>query len=294
MTGDPKRLSAGGSESSDFERRLLQAGRSGVPRAARLLAIAARLGPAIGGAAGTGGAGLSGGTPKATGSMLGGLSGVSKGLAVLAAIAGVTGLVLIATPVTPSKVPRPPAAALPATPAAAKAEVLAPRAPADEPVPSVPTPAAAPAPVTSRSVRDRAQVAPPSSATGAPVAPTPGRSATSGAGGLSDEEALPGAVGTSIPQESEVDLLQRAQAALRADPSLALALTDTHAARFPRGTLSQEREVIAIEALVRSHRVAEARSRASEFFRAFPESGHRVRIQSLLAGATDSISSHNP
>jgi hypothetical protein len=54
------------------------------------------------------------------------------------------------------------------------------------------------------------------------------------------------------PAEDELALLQGAADRVRANPSEALALADEHAARFPSGGLAQEREVIAIEALVTS------------------------------------------
>ena len=53
-------------------------------------------------------------------------------------------------------------------------------------------------------------------------------------------------------------------------PTKSLALADEHAARFPAGVLAQEREVIAIEALVRLGRMKEARARAQRLFRAAP------------------------
>lgn len=77
---------------------------------------------------------------------------------------------------------------------------------------------------------------------------------------------------------SEVGLLQRAQAALRADPGRALALTAEHERRFPRGALVQEREVIRIEALRRLGKTSAAQERASKFERDFPDSAHRRKV----------------
>jgi len=57
---------------------------------------------------------------------------------------------------------------------------------------------------------------------------------------------------------------------------------DEHRARFPDGTFVQEREVLAIEALVRLGRGAEAKARADAFAHAFPTSAHRRRIAVLL------------
>lgn len=81
---------------------------------------------------------------------------------------------------------------------------------------------------------------------------------------------------------AEASLLRRAQDALRSSPADALAFTDEHARRFPRGALAQEREVMAIEALTKLGRQGEAEKRAARFVRTYPESTHRARIDTLL------------
>jgi outer membrane protein assembly factor BamD (BamD/ComL family) len=68
-----------------------------------------------------------------------------------------------------------------------------------------------------------------------------------------------------------------------ANPAEALRALEEHRARFPQGTFAQEREVLAIEALVRLGRRAEAEARAAAFARQFPGSAHRRRIAVLLA-----------
>lgn len=83
--------------------------------------------------------------------------------------------------------------------------------------------------------------------------------------------------------EAEAQLLHRAQDALSRAPAQALALGQEHARRFPRGLLVQEREVLAIDALLRLEHRAEAERRAEAFARAFPNSSHRRRIETLLA-----------
>jgi hypothetical protein len=77
---------------------------------------------------------------------------------------------------------------------------------------------------------------------------------------------------------SEADLVGRAQKALRTDPSRALALTAEHRQLYPRGTLAQEREVLAIEALGALGRGAAARARAAAFESASPGSPYAVRV----------------
>ena len=80
---------------------------------------------------------------------------------------------------------------------------------------------------------------------------------------------------------SEAALLERARRALNASPSYALQLADQHRARFPKGILSQEREVIAIEALRRLHRTADADQRATGFSKAFPGSAHQRMVDEV-------------
>jgi hypothetical protein len=83
---------------------------------------------------------------------------------------------------------------------------------------------------------------------------------------------------------SEADLLGQAQAALSGNPERALSLSEQHRRRFPHGLLVQEREVIAIEALARLGRTAEAKTRGERFLRAFPTSAHRSKIESTVGG----------
>lgn len=85
----------------------------------------------------------------------------------------------------------------------------------------------------------------------------------------------------SSEQETEVQLLQRAQGALGGNPGRALALAEEHLKRYPGGKLAQEREMIAVAALVGLGRSAEAHARATAFLQAFPSSAHRRRVESL-------------
>jgi hypothetical protein len=84
------------------------------------------------------------------------------------------------------------------------------------------------------------------------------------------------------PQPTEADLLGSAQRALATSPGRALSLAGEHARRFPGGLLSQEREVLAIEALSRLGRTAEAKARAQRFLRTFPRSAHRTKVLNLV------------
>ena len=81
----------------------------------------------------------------------------------------------------------------------------------------------------------------------------------------------------------EAALLSRAHdELLRGAPDKALATTAEHERAHPRGALAQEREVIAIEALVALGRRDEARRRAASFHRVYPGSSHGDRIDRLV------------
>ncbi len=89
-------------------------------------------------------------------------------------------------------------------------------------------------------------------------------------------------VASPDPGPTEGALLLRARQELSSDPSDALVLTQEHARRFPAGTLVQEREVLAIEALARLGRSSEARRRLQAFRASFPQSPHVARLTGLV------------
>jgi hypothetical protein len=106
----------------------------------------------------------------------------------------------------------------------------------------------------------------------------------------SDSERLPAASATTEPrldrtaprQEPQTArsrlalerrLLDQARAALeRGEPALALSVTALHERQFPAGALAQEREAMAIRALVALGGTAEARMRAARLRVRYPES----------------------
>ncbi len=95
-------------------------------------------------------------------------------------------------------------------------------------------------------------------------------------------ETPPKARATSLEDE-ELLLIDDAHRALqRGAAEEALVLLRGHASRFQAGTLAQEREVLAIEALVLLGRRAEAQQRAEDFQAKYPTSSHLVRLQKLL------------
>ena len=87
---------------------------------------------------------------------------------------------------------------------------------------------------------------------------------------------------TSDRLAEELRLLQWARAQAHTKPEQALELVAQHEQRHPQGHFVQEREVIAIHALVTLDRHAQAEERARRFLRTFPRSAHRRRIRWLL------------
>jgi len=81
---------------------------------------------------------------------------------------------------------------------------------------------------------------------------------------------------------SEAALLNQAQQALKSDPRRALELTRRHKQLYPQGSLSQEREVIAIEALARLDKTSSAHERAEAFSEKYPESAHQKKVDTTL------------
>jgi hypothetical protein len=68
----------------------------------------------------------------------------------------------------------------------------------------------------------------------------------------------------------------------RGDGANALAACDEHARKFPRGALGEEREAIAVQALVLEHRSDDARARAERFRKTHPRS---ILLPAVLAAA---------
>jgi hypothetical protein len=95
---------------------------------------------------------------------------------------------------------------------------------------------------------------------------------------------------TSVPSSSveadlgaERELLDRARSAFAAgDPTATLAAVGLHAKRFPSGRLEEEREALAVKALVGAGRYDEARLRAARFRSRFPHSFLSPTIEEAL------------
>ncbi|MBX3187277.1 MAG: hypothetical protein KF819_09685 [Labilithrix sp.] len=84
-------------------------------------------------------------------------------------------------------------------------------------------------------------------------------------------------------EADEIALIARAHDQLRASPADALASCRDHERRHPGGHFTQEREAIAIEALVYLGRKDEAERRFAAFRARFPSSTHRVHLESLFS-----------
>ncbi|MCB9603735.1 MAG: hypothetical protein H6722_12225 [Sandaracinus sp.] len=86
---------------------------------------------------------------------------------------------------------------------------------------------------------------------------------------------------TSSRSLSEPALLERARRLLASAPQRTLALARAHERRFPEGALIEERELLAIEALVGVGRVDEAERRARRFLRRWPDSVQARRVREV-------------
>jgi hypothetical protein len=87
---------------------------------------------------------------------------------------------------------------------------------------------------------------------------------------------------TSLTREPEIALLKRAREALARNPGTALALAEQHREGYPKGRLGQEREVIAVTALMRMGLPTSAKERAERFKRAYPGSAYISQLDRIV------------
>jgi hypothetical protein len=85
----------------------------------------------------------------------------------------------------------------------------------------------------------------------------------------------------SAAVSAELALLVPARKLVAVDAARALALAEQHAREYVRGAFSEEREVIAVEALVRLGRTADARARVRGFVERHPGSSHLAHLREL-------------
>ncbi|MFM2418010.1 MAG: hypothetical protein RL385_2733 [Pseudomonadota bacterium] len=81
---------------------------------------------------------------------------------------------------------------------------------------------------------------------------------------------------------TELGLLRQAQASLNSRPREAFALTQKHRASFPRGQFAEERDALAIQALMRAGERNAALDLAAHFVNAYPKSAHAHQFRELL------------
>lgn len=198
------------------------------------------------------------------------------------------------TPNTAAVRPAPPTPA-PLQPAAAEPAAMSGETPS--PLPStVESPAAKPhaarKPIAKSKRSPAAQPLPPPTAADpqpsppAPaLEPAPDSSPTSAPEPSATVSAEPPAAETKPPAASaprprpEAQLLFEARKIIHDSPSAALRLLAEHAAGYPNGVLTPEREVLAIEALRKLGRTREADERMRHFQARYPESIHLRRLE---------------
>jgi hypothetical protein len=83
----------------------------------------------------------------------------------------------------------------------------------------------------------------------------------------------------------EAGRLAEIRAAFARSPEAPLTVLDEHRAEFPDGQLAADREIVAIDALLRSGRDDQARTRAGAFLLQFPSSPHAGRVRRLTDAA---------
>jgi|GEM_PF-7026057 len=125
-------------------------------------------------------------------------------------------------------------------------------------------PAVAPADLTTRTI-------PPTHSAATPTAPVPRA--------VLDHDLV------ADTAEAELALIRAAQSSIDARPELALRFSERHRARFPSGLLAEERETLAIDALVRLGRAQAAQTRAHAMRQRWPLSAHWTRLERRFAEA---------
>jgi len=248
---DPTRLAAG---PDSLMKSLIEDGRKELASPTQLAAVAAKLGPILGGGGGPGGGGP--GPPHPGGAAATKIA--TTGLATKVGLAAL-GIATLATILRVMTAPEP--AALPgASPAGSSS--AEPRA--YDPLAALPDPTTAP---------EDPSTLPPSDF------PIP-----SGVPWHGTEAGVPPPLVTAAPTlGADLRLLTEAQQSLGAEPAKALSLCNEHAKRFPTSKFAQERETLAVVALVSLGRTEEAQKRADAFKTTYPDSPNIRRLERILS-----------
>jgi hypothetical protein len=283
---DPPRLLDSTAKTPNFVRDALDAGRADVPRHDQLARLAQRLPIDVPPPAGPGSA------PAPVAAIPSALPGAIVGAALGLAVIGLHALLTRAE--APPTLDRGAPTALLAASSAVASPTPPRRNDTSTPPSTAPVRAVAAPAIPAAASADPSMRSADKSPTDPPIAPPAAPGSGQDLAGRSAGGDL-GAQAPTIAGETEIQLLQRAQDALGSSPARALDILNQHAARFPGAGLGQEREVIAIDALVRLGRAGEARERAAAFAARFPTSAHLRRIGSLVPSAgIDSALHKNP
>jgi hypothetical protein len=267
-------------------RATLEAARADRVDDERIERLALRLGPLLGPPGGGGGGG-GGGPAKAAATAIaakgGGVIAAAKGLALVAALGAAGTFVWIERGPSGSEPPHETA------PHETAQTTERPSAPASRPEATPTTEASSePPPASEPSTRERLEA-------------TRGSAQRSPRGVRTVHEeprqqpAEPAPTSTTSPPSTppptaavadapmEISLVRGAMSTLESSPASALAQADEHARLYPHGALADDREVIAIDALVRLGRRGDAEERARRFRTDHPGSPSIRRIDRILA-----------
>jgi hypothetical protein len=240
---DPRRWRDDASLPEDTRALLRGARRSRPMTAAERLRTAERVAPLVA-------------IPMAAGTLL-----WVKGLALAFGVVVAATVVLRTMPDRSDAAASPTQTAEKAAPAGARSESTASAAKsADEPVAEPPSPDA-----QSRPVEEKA----------APRAPAPAPAPS--------PAPPPEPVGSGDTLAEEARMLEEARALVGASPGQALARLDQHAAKYPRGQLGAERELLAVDALRRAGRTAEARARGEALLARSKGGLYEERVRRMLS-----------
>ncbi len=246
-TDDPPRLTDPDGGAPELLALALNEAREDLPSDDRIASLAAKLAPFLGGSGGGGGGG-GGGAHAAAGTSAAVVKAISGAAVSLALIVGGVSIYGAFREPPPAEAPSETAGSNgPSAPAATERET--PREPSREPS----TEDLGPAPDVAPEEEKARRVAHP-----APAIPA------------------------QSPDE-ELRALEQAQDVLDTAPGRAFESTESLRRRYPNGALAQEREVIAIDALLRLGRRPDAEARATRFRDRYPGSSQLRRIDALLA-----------
>lgn len=113
---------------------------------------------------------------------------------------------------------------------------------------------------------------------------------------IADRRPPPPTQAQALAPRPELALLEEAHGLLKRDPAAALLLVEEHERVYPAGVFTQERELLAVEALLELDRKQPAIERAQRFVQSYAESPHAPRLRALLRRSRplDTAASESP